>query len=110
MISFSFSDTKSCDGRHPAPQAYEDITVTIGPVSILTPSLVGQCVGALVNFENGPFRVRMDGGNPVNGTSGYLRSGGDEYFFSREEALRLVVIIDQAAGGVNGSLRVTYYG
>lgn len=109
MIAFSFIDTESCDGRHPAPIGYEDIIVVVGQVSVLTPSLVGPSVGALVNFEGGPFRVRMDGfGAPVAGTSGYLRSSGDEYFCSREEAKRLVVVFE--TGATNGNLRVTYYG
>lgn len=108
MIAFSYIDTESCDGRHPAPTGYEDITVVAGQVTILTKNLVNGCVGALVNFENGPFRARHDGGAPVAGTSGYLRSSGDEYFFAREEALRLAVVFE--TGGISGNLRVTYYG
>lgn len=109
MIAFIFAD-ESLGKKHPKPIAYEDIAVVVGVVSVLAPANVRKCVGALINFENGPFRVRMDGGLPVDGVSGYLRSAGDEYFFSREEALRLSVVIDTIAGGVSGSLRVTYYG
>lgn len=111
MIAFTFIDSKSLGGsRHPKPIAYEDIAVVVGAVSIPTPSNARKCVGALINFEGGPFRARWDGGAPTDGTSGYLRSGGDEYFFSREEALKLVVVIDTTTGGVSGTLRVTYYG
>lgn len=110
MIAFTFVDTRACGGRHPKPIGYEDVAVVIGAVSSLLPSNLQDAVGALVNFEGGPFRARHDGGAPVSGTSGYLRSGGDEYFFSREEAQRMVVVIDQVAGGVSGILRVTYYG
>ena len=111
MIAFSFIDSKSLGGsRHPKPIAYDDITVSIGSVTNLTEANVRKCVGALVNFENGPFRVRMDGGLPVDGLSGYLRSAGDEYFFRREESSRLAIVIDTVAGGVGGTLRVTYYG
>lgn len=110
MLVFTFEDQSFGKKRHPKPIAYEDIAVAVGGVSVLTPLNVRKCVGALVNFENGPFRARWDGGAPISGTSGYLRSGGDEYFFGREEALLLVVVIDVAAGGVSGTLRVTYYG
>ena len=110
MLAFTFEDQSFGKKRHPKPIAYEDVVVGLVGVTVLTKSNAQKCVGALVNFENGPFRARWDGGAPVNGTSGYLRSAGDEYFFSREEALRLVVIIDTIAGGVSGTLRVTYYG
>ena len=110
MIAFTFEDQSFGKKRHPKPIAYEDIVVAVGGATVLTKSNVQKCVGALINFENGPFRARWDGGSPVNNTSGYLRSGGDEYFFSREEALLLIVVIDTTAGGVSGTLRVTYYG
>ena len=116
MIAFTFIDSKSLgSSRHPKPIAYEDINIPIGDTINLTPSNVRKCVGALVNFENGPFRVRMDGGNPVDsatlGTaSGYLRSSGDEYFCSREEAQTFVAILSPVNGAVDGALRVTYYG
>jgi hypothetical protein len=115
MIAFVFQD-KSLGERHPKVIAYEDIAVPLVGVAVLTPSNVRKCVAALVNFESGPFRVRWDGkGASVDSAtiataSGYLRSSGDEYFFSREEAQRLVVILAQTAGAVDGMLRVTYYG
>ena len=115
MISFVFLDESIGKKRHPKPINYEDIIVTLGEVARLTPSKTVKCVGALVNFENGPFRVRHDGGAVVDNVtvtsaSGYLRSSGDEYFFSREEALRLNVILAPSIGAVDGVLRVTYYG
>ena len=115
MISFTFADESMGKRRHPKPIAYEDIVVTVGQVSVLTPSNVRKCVGALVSFENGPFRERHDGGAGVDSAtiadaSGYLRSSGDEYFFSREEALRLSVILATSMGAADGVLRVTYYG
>jgi hypothetical protein len=114
MISFVFLDEAIGKKRHPKPIAYEDITVGLVGVSSLTPGNVRKCVGALVNFENGPFRTRHDGGLPIDNVliasaSGYLRSSGDEYFFSREEALRLVIILSVANGAADGMLRVTYY-
>ena len=35
---------------------------------------------------------------------------GDEYFCSRDEAMKLVCVIDEVSGGVSGFMRVTYYG
>ena len=116
MISFVFLDKSMGEKRHPAPIAYEDIEVVSGQVAVLTPANVRKCVGALVNFENGPFRVRHDGtGAPVDSAtisdaSGYIRSSGDEYFYSREEALRVVAILAVSLGAADGMLRVTYYG
>lgn len=112
MITFAFVDGASVGTkRHPKPIGYEDISVTeVAVIYSLTKSLARKCVGALINFENGPFRVRMDGGQPQENVSGYLRSAGDEYFLSRDEAIALSVVLDTIAGGVNGALRVTYYG
>jgi hypothetical protein len=115
MISFTFLDESIGKKKHPIPFAYEDISVSLVGVTVLTKSNVRKCVGALINFENGPFRTRHDGGLPVDNVliasaSGYLRSSGDEYFFSREEALRLVIILSPVSGAVDGMLRVTYYG
>lgn len=116
MIAFTFIDSKSLGGnRHPKPIAYEDIVVTAGVIVKLTQANVRKSVGALVNFENGPFRVRMDGGLPITNAlsasaSGYLRSSGDEYFFAREEAPLLSVVLDTGNGATEGMLRVTYYG
>ena len=113
MIAFSFvNEADTGNKRHPIPQAYEDITVVIAESAVFTAALKNKCVAALVKWEGGPFRVRMDGGNPVGlGTvSGYLRQDGDEYFCSRAEAQKLVTVIDQVAGGTTGFMRVTYYG
>ena len=117
MIAFTFIDAKSLGGsRHPKPIAYEDIAVPAGGVVVnLTQANVRKCVGALVNFENGPFRVRHDGGLPVinassASASGYFRSSGDEYFFAREEAQAVSVMLDTTNGATEGMLRVTYYG
>lgn len=115
MISFIFADESMGSKRHPIPIAYDDISLVVGRVSNLTPSKVRKCVGALVNFESGPFRTRHDGGVPIDNAliataSGYLRAAGDEYFFGREEALKLSVILSVASGAVDGMLRVTYYG
>lgn len=111
MISFTYINDEMMGGKHPIPIDYEDIIVlSNGEVVTLTKAKVAACVCALVKWEGGPFRVRMDGGQPISGVSGYLRSDGDEYFHSREEAIRLVIIIDTVVGGINGSLRVTYYG
>jgi len=116
MIAFTFIDSKSLGGnRHPRPIGYEDIVGSLTQPVTLSNILARKCVGALVNFENGPFRVRMDGGEPVDsatlGTaSGYLRSSGDEYFCSREEALAFVAILSPVNGAADGALRVTYYG
>jgi len=116
MIAFTFIDSKSLGGsRHPKPVGYEDIVGSLTEPVVLNQVFARKCVGALVSFENGPFRVRMDGGNPVDsatlGTaSGYLRSSGDEYFCSREEALAFIAILSPVNGAVDGALRVTYYG
>lgn len=112
MIAFTFLDDKSIKGRHPQTVAYEDIVVTIGTPVTLSPKNARKCVGALVKWEGTNFRVRMDGGNPVGTApvSGYLRQDGDEYFCSRDEAIKLVCVIDQVSGGVSGFMRVTYYG
>lgn len=110
MISFVFLDSSMGMKKHPIPIGYDDITVLVAGTTNLIQAKARKCVGALVNFENGPFRVRMDGGLPIEGVSGYLRSAGDEYFCSREEALRLAVVLDTTAGAVSGTLRVTYYG
>lgn len=114
MIAFTFIDEAAIGKkRHPKPIGYEDINVE--NVTNLTPSNVRKCVGALVKFEGGPFRERHDGGQPISSVvvvdaSGYLRSDGDEYFYSRDEAPLLAVILDIENGAVNGVLRVTYYG
>lgn len=112
MIGFTFLDDKSIKGRHPQPKLYDDLSVVIGTPKTLTPSKVSKCVGALIKWEGTNFRVRMDGGNPVGtGTvSGYLRQDGDEYFCSRDEAQKLVCVIDEVSGGTTGFMRVTYYG
>lgn len=115
MISFVFIDESLGLRRHPKPIAYEDISVTVVGVGVPLSSNTRKCVGALVSFENGPFRERHDGGAPVDGvtsalSSGYLRSSGDEFFYSREEILKLVVILSVNNGAANGILRVTYYG
>ena len=118
MIAFTFLDTKALGGnRHPKPIAYEDKAVSTSGVTVLTSSNVRKCVGALVRFEGGIFRERHDGGLPISSgsvltASGYLRSDGDEYFYGREEALLLNVVLDML-GPVTvteGILRVTYYG
>lgn len=112
MISFTFIDEHSMGGRHPVPIDYEDISVVLVGVATLSPAKVAKCVGALVKWETSIFRVRWDGtGPPVAGTSGMLRFNGDEYFCSREEAQKLVCIVDTTlAGTVTGFMRVTYYG
>jgi len=117
MISFVFLDESFGKKKHPTPIAYEDISVSLVGVTVLTKSNVRKCVGALVRFEGGPFRERHDGGLPVASASiltasGYPRNDGDEYFFSREEALRLCVVLDTLGPLVatEGILRVTYYG
>ena len=118
MISFTFIDSKALGGsRHPKPISYQDISVIVGRTITLTPSNVRKCVGAVVRFEGGPFRERHDGGLPVASASiltasGYPRNDGDEYFFGREEALLLAVILDTLGPLVatEGILRVTYYG
>lgn len=118
MIAFTFIDSKSLGGsRHPQPIAYEDIAVGLTGTVTLTQANVRKSVGALVRFEGGPFRERHDGGLPVCSASiltasGYPRSDGDEYFFGREEAILLVVILDTLGPLVatEGILRVTYYG
>jgi hypothetical protein len=115
MISFVFLDQSLGSKKHPKPIAYEDIVLVAGQVSALTPSSVRRCVGALVSFESGPFRTRHDGGAAVDSAtianaSGYLRSSGDEYFYSREEAFKFSAILATSAGAVDGVLRVTYYG
>ena len=114
MISFSFVDESAIGKRrHPKPIGYQDIVVS--NVTRLTPSIVRDCVGALVKFEGGPFRQRHDGGLSISNAvaasaSGYLRSDGDEYFYSRDESLLFSVVLDTASGAVSGMLRVTYYG
>lgn len=108
MIAFTFLDESLGRKRHPKPNGYDDLVVS--GVTVLTLAKVRKSVGALINFEGGPFRERHDGGQPVDNVSGYLRSGGDEYFYSREEALLFAVVIDTVTGGVSGTLRVTYYG
>ena len=116
MIAFTFLDDKSIKGRHPEAKLYEDIgLIVVGTPAVLTPKNARKCVGALVKWEGTNFRVRMDGGQPVgSGTiltaSGYLRQDGDEYFCSRDEAMKLVCVIDEISGGVSGFMRVTYYG
>jgi hypothetical protein len=119
MVSFAFIDSKSLGGgRHPKPIGYQDIPVSIATgVTVMNPSNVRKCVGAVVRFEGGPFRERHDGGLPVASASiltasGYPRNDGDEYFFGREEALLFAVILDTLGPLVatEGILRVTYYG
>jgi hypothetical protein len=118
MIAFVFLDQSFGSKKHPKPIIYEDISVPFVGVAVLTTANVRKCVGALIRFESGPFRERHDGtGAPVSNSaiaiaSGYLRSDGDEYFYSREEALRLVVILDTLGllAATEGMLRVTYYG
>lgn len=116
MISFAFIDEAGVGKkRHPKPIGYEDIIVT--GVIRLTPAFARRCVGALVKFEGGPFRSRMDGGLPVSSASiitasGYLRGDGDEYFLSRDEAQVFNAVLDLLGpvAVTNGMLRVTYYG
>ena len=118
MIAFTFIDSKSLGGsRHPKPIAYEDIAISVNGVINLTPANARKCVGALVKFEGGPFRCRMDGGLPVASASiltasGYQRFDGDEYFMSRDEASLFNVILDILGplAATEGILRVTYYG
>jgi hypothetical protein len=118
MIVFTFLDSSSVGGkRHPKPIAYDDVPVGLGEVITLTKLNSRKCVGALVRFEGGPFRCRVDGGLPVSSASiltasGYLRSDGDEYFCSREEAQYFNVLLDVNGPLVatEGILRVTYYG
>lgn len=118
MISFAFIDESGVGKkRHPQPIGYEDLSIPIGEVLHLTPMLSRKCVGALIAFEGGPFRVRMDGGLPVSNASmllasGYPRDDGDEYFCSREEAQYIVFILDVNGPlpATEGILRVTYYG
>lgn len=118
MIAFTFIDSASLGSkRHPKPIAYQDIPVGISGVVNLLQINVRKSVGALVRFEGGPFRERHDGGLPVVSASiltasGYPRFDGDEYFFSREEAILLSVILDTLGPLVatEGILRVTYYG
>lgn len=119
MISFIFED-KGFGEKHPKVIGYQDLSVPLTGVVVLNPALTRKCVAVLVNFEDGPFRVRWDGsvgasGIPIDNivvanASGYLRSSGDEFFFSREEAQRLVVVLAVSLGAVDGMLRVTYYG
>jgi hypothetical protein len=116
MIAFTFPNEAGVGTkRHPAPFEYEDIIVT--GVVRLTPEFANKCVGALVKFEGGPFRSRMDGGLPVSAAvitdaSGYLRWDGDEYFLSRDEAQSFNVVLDTLGPVIMtpGILRVTYYG
>lgn len=119
MISFVFLDQSFGSKKHPKPILYDDLNIPISGVVNLTQANVRKCVGALVRYEGGPFRERhdSDGEAPISSASiltasGYLRSDGDEYFYSREEALLLSVILDMLGPltPTNGMLRVTYYG
>jgi hypothetical protein len=111
MISFTFPDEAILGKkRHPIPFEYDDISVSGSGVFNLTASKLRKCVGALIKFETGPFRERHDRAGSASTTSGYLRSDGDEYFYSREEAQAFTVVIDTVLGGTTGTLRVTYYG
>lgn len=117
MIAFTFIDSKSLGNRHPKPIAYEDINIPLVGTVVLTQANVRKSVGAAVRFEGGPFRERHDGGLPVCSASiltasGYPRNDGDEYFYSREEALLLVIVLDTLGPliATSGILRVTYYG
>jgi hypothetical protein len=118
MIAFTFLDQSGVGTkRHPHPIGYEDLPIGLGQSIHLTPKQARKCVGALIRFEGGPFRVRMDGGAPVSTlsiltASGYLRSDGDEYFCSKEEAQAIVTILDVNGPlpATEGILRVTYYG
>lgn len=118
MIAFTFIDSKSLGGnRHPKPIVYQDLPVGLTGVVNLLQANIRKSVGALVRFEGGPFRERHDGGLPVCSASiltasGYPRSDGDEYFFSREEGIFLSVVLDTLGPLVatEGILRVTYYG
>lgn len=117
MISFVFLDQSFGLKRHPMPIGYQDIPVVVASLGVSVPlaSLVRKCVGALISYENGPFRERHDGGAPVDGvtsalSSGYLRSSGDEYFYSRSEMEKLAVILSVNNSATDGILRVTYYG
>lgn len=117
MLSFVFLDQSIGTKKHPKPILYQDLPVGVTGTVVLTPSKVRMCVGALVRFEGGPFRERHDGGLPIASASiliasGYPRSDGDEYFFGRDEALLLAVVLDTLGPLVatEGILRVTYYG
>ena len=118
MIAFTFIDSTSLGSkRHPKPIVYQDIPVGLTGIVNLLPANARKSVGALIRFEGGPFRERHDGGLPVCSASmltasGYPRNDGDEYFFSREEALLFSVVLDTLGPLVatEGILRVTYYG
>ena len=101
MIAWTFEA-----GRFPRPFAYEDVSVT-NATATLTSADCGAARCVLIYFENGPVRVRLDGGTPVAGGSGILVQDGTNYMASRQEAQSLVAIRD---GVTNGTLRVTYYG
>jgi hypothetical protein len=118
MIGFIFLDEAGVGKkRHPKPVGYGDIPIPVGMSIGLSKLLASKSVAVLVKYEGGPFRERHDGGGPVSNAnilsaSGYLRGDGDEYFYSRDEAPLLNVILD-SAGPVtitSGILRVTYYG
>jgi hypothetical protein len=118
MIAFTFIDEAAIGTkRHPKPIGYGDIPVPVGEGIRLLVTMVNKSVGALVKFEGGPFRERHDGGLPISSAdiltaSGYLRGEGDEYFYSRDEAIAFNTVLD-SLGPVtitSGILRVTYYG
>jgi len=118
MIAFTFIDEGSVGTkRHPKPIGYEDVVIPVGEKIRLPVTIVNKSVGAVVKFEGGPFRERHDGGLPVSSASiltasGYLRGDGDEYFYSRDEAMALNTILDELGPVtvISGILRVTYYG
>lgn len=120
MLSFVFLDQSFGMKRHPKPLTGGvgvNINVPVVGVTNLNTVMVRKSVGVLVKYESGPFREWHDGGLPVSSASiltasGYLRGDGDEYFYSREEALLFSVVLDilGPVTATEGMLRVTYYG
>lgn len=61
---------------------------------------------ALLSLEDGDLRFRIDGASPTAGDGHYF-SSGDILVISGSQALRQFQAV--RAGGVNGTLRVTYF-
>ena len=91
-------------GTRLEPYDYEEGTIT-GAVSALDQTKISGAAAVLVVFENGPSRVRVDGGTPsasVGLERGHLQE--DPLSVGEAQKLRMTRL-----GATNGNYRATYY-
>ena len=87
------------------PAAFETLTISTSAVQLDSGKYSEKTVGALVTFEDGPVRFRLDGVDPTSSVGHRADDGTSIYLNGHGEVSQFSVI----AGAGSGTAMVTFY-